>query len=251
MLRVSLLGIPIDPLTMQQAIVRLHEFLSGGVQHHVMTVNSEMLVESTRNPVFADVMKRTSLNLPDSQGVVWAAKWTGQTRAERVTGVDCVTTLLAGLSSDHPVFLLGAGEGIASRAAEVLRRNNPKLRIVGTYAGSPRAQDASDIIRRITATEPRLLLVAYGAPAQDLWIALHLKELPSVRVAIGVGGTFDFIAGKRTRAPTLLRSLGLEWLWRVIVEPRRIGRIANAVVVFPFLVLRYGKQTKQQTSPLP
>lgn len=241
MLRVSLLGIPIDPLTMQQAIVRLHEFLSGGVQHHVMTVNSEMLVESTRNPVFADVMKRTSLNLPDSQGVVWAAKWTGQTRAERVTGVDCVTTLLAGLSSDHPVFLLGAGEGVVEDAAKVLQQTNPQLRIAGTFAGSPAPEQAEDIVRRINAASPHLLLVAYGAPSQDLWIALHLNELSSVRVAMGVGGTFDFIAGKRARAPTLLRSLGLEWLWRVIVEPRRIMRIFNAVIVFPLLVIRHGR----------
>jgi N-acetylglucosaminyldiphosphoundecaprenol N-acetyl-beta-D-mannosaminyltransferase len=97
-------------------------------------------------------------------------------------------------------------------------------------------------VKRIESARPHILLVAFGAPAQDMWIATHLKSLPTVRIAMGVGGTFDFLAGDVRRAPLALRILGLEWLWRLILEPWRWKRIWTAVVTFPWLVLRYGKE---------
>ena len=114
---------------------------------------------------------------------------------------------------------------------------NTSLRIAGTFSGSPRDEDAEEIIGKIREAKPHLLLAAFGAPEQDLWISEHLKKLPSVRVAMGVGGTFDFLAGKRRRAPKWMRSIGLEWFYRLLREPKRIKRIFNAVVVFPMLVL--------------
>lgn len=239
--QVHLLGVRIDAVTSGEAIARIRSFLSRGGQHHVMTPNSEMLVETSKNESFKNVLNRSALNIPDSAGLLWAARHTGQHLPERVTGVDTVEKLCAELDGSHPVFLLGAGEGIAERAADVLKKRNPHLNIVGTYAGSPRAADAADIISHINAVNPHLLLVAYGAPAQDEWIDRHLSELPSVRVAMGIGGTFDFIAGVQKRAPALFRSLHLEWLWRVIREPKRIGRILRAVVVFPFLIAKNGQ----------
>lgn len=238
MARVTLLGIPIDPLTMQEALNQLKAFLQSERPHHVMTVNSEMLVESTKNPKFRKVMQQTSLNLPDSHGVVWAAIKTGQQISERVAGVDCVSRLCEELTDDTPVFLLGAGEGISEKAANVLKAKNPHLNIVGAFAGSPSKEAANDIVSRINSARPTFLLVAYGAPKQDLWIHEYLPGLPSVRVAMGVGGTFDFLAGNKKRAPQWMRALGAEWLWRLVLEPRRIGRIVNAVVVFPWLVIR-------------
>ncbi len=233
MSRVFLLGVPLDAVTRQEAVHRLLQYVTEAVQRHVMTPNSEMLVEATRNPSFHAVLQRSSLNLPDSQGVVWFGHL-----PERVTGVDTIIELCAQLTEEHPIFLLGAGEGIAERAAEMLQQRNPHLRIVGTFAGSPREEDASGIIERINVAQPHLLLVAYGAPQQDLWIAKYLPQLPSVRVAMGVGGTFDFLAGKAKRAPRIFQILGLEWLWRLFLEPKRWKRIFSAVVVFPFLVVR-------------
>ena len=238
MSRIHLLGIPLDPLTGRQAIDVLQSFLRSTTQHHVTTPNNEMLVEAQRNRMFAEVLRQSSLNLPDSTGLLLAAKWTGQHLPKRVTGVDTVTELCGELSSDSPVFLLGGREGVAEQAAAVLRANNPQLTIVGTFAGSPREEEAEAILRHINAVQPHLLLVAYGAPAQDLWIARHLRELPSVRVAMGIGGTLDFLAGAQTRAPVLLRRLGLEWFWRLICDPKRFPRIWRAVVVFPLLVAR-------------
>ena len=240
--RVFLLGVPVDPVTRVEALTALRQFLKEEFQHHVMTPNSEMLVAAVRNPAFHDVLCKSALNIPDSVGLLHMARLTGQNLPERVTGVDTVMALCATLDDQHPVFLLGAGKGVAERAAKELQTRNPHLKIAGTFAGSPLDADAPAIIERINASGAHLLLVAYGAPAQDLWIARHLNQLKTVRVAMGVGGTFDFLAGNIRRAPTVFRRLGVEWLWRLMKQPRRIGRILNAVIVFPLMVLRFGRR---------
>ncbi len=239
---VTLLGVTIDAVTVPQALGRLREFLASGTAHHVVTPNNEMLVASVRNPAFRAVLNAAALRLPDSTGLLLAAGCTGQRLAGRVTGVDTVTTLCATLDSDTPVFLLGAQPGVAERAAAAIQATNPRLTIAGTHAGSPKPEDAAAIIAKINDSGARLLLVAFGAPAQDLWIAEHLSALSSVRVAMGVGGTFDFLAGERSRAPSILRRFGLEWVWRLLQQPSRWKRIWTAVITFPLLVLRYGKR---------
>ena len=226
---------------MADALARLRALLQDGGHHHVMTPNSEMLVAAARDPSFREILNATSLNLPDGVGLLWMARWRGQRLPQRVAGVDVVTRLLADLDEHCGVFLLGAAPGIADRAAAEVRRRNPRLRIVGTYGGSPHDADAQDIIVRIRAAAPALLLVAYGAPAQDRWIRRHLHQLPSVRVAMGVGGTFDFLAGVQRRAPALLRTMGLEWAWRLAREPQRWKRILTATVVFPWMVMTRGE----------
>lgn len=238
MSRITLLGIPIDAITRAHALERLHAMLQSDKQHHVMTPNSEMLVAAQNNGAFKRVLERSDLNLPDSQGIVAMGAYTGQLVPERVTGVDTVTALCASLTEADTVFLLGAAPGVAEQAAVSLLSKNPHLRIVGTFAGSPTDDDAPGIIEQINAVQPRILFVAYGAPQQDLWIAAHLQDLPSVRIAMGVGGTFDFLAGTKKRAPVFLQRLGLEWFYRLIREPRRLPRILNAVLVFPWLVIR-------------
>lgn len=241
--KVFLLGVPLDPLTLNQAIERIRSFLKEPRFHHVVTPNSEMLVEASRNATFHSVLVAADLHLPDSVGLVKMAKRTGQHLPERVTGVDTVQRLLVDLPSEHGVFLLGAAPGVAEVAAKKLREKNPHLRIVGTFSGSPRMEEAPEILRTINAADPHLFLVAFGSPAQDLWIDRYKADLHGVRVAMGVGGTFDFLAGNVQRAPRIFRSMGLEWLWRLIQEPRRIKRIWNAVVIFPWLVFsRRGKK---------
>jgi N-acetylglucosaminyldiphosphoundecaprenol N-acetyl-beta-D-mannosaminyltransferase len=237
MKRVTILGIPVDAVTRTEAIKRLLSMIGGPGFHHVMTPNSEMLVEASRNPVFRDLLNRTDLNFPDSAGLLWAARYTGQYLPERVTGVDTVTDLCTQLPTHHPVFLLGAWGKTAEKAARKLQEKNPRLTVVGTHSGSPKDEDADEIVRKINDSEAQILFVAFGAPKQDLWVDKHRHQLPNIRLAMGVGGTFDFIAGIHKRAPLWMQKLGLEWLWRLIREPQRIGRIINAVVVFPLKVI--------------
>lgn len=240
--RVALLGIPIDAVTADQAVAALFSFLEQQDCVQVMTPNSEMLVEAIHNKQFRAVLQSAALNIPDSAGLLYASRWTHQRLPARVTGVDTVTSFCKKLTNEHSVFLLGSAPGIAARAAHELQKENISLRIVGTYAGSTSSDDAGDIIKKINDSGAHVLLVAYGAPKQDLWIHEHLHEFTTVRLAIGVGGTFDFLSGKVKRAPKLLRSIGLEWTWRLLLQPSRIKRIFNAVVVFPLLILRYGKR---------
>ncbi len=211
--------------------------LASDRQSHVATPNSEMLVEASHNAALRSILQSTALNIPDSAGLLFVARMKGEKLPERVTGVDTVRDFCAALASDIPVFLLGGAPGIAERAADALRAINPHLSIAGTYAGSPSDVEAPAILKRINASGAKLLLVAYGVPSQETWIARHLSSLPAVRVAIGVGGTFDFLAGAVMRAPFLLRNLHLEWAWRLLLQPWRIKRILRAVIVFPWLAL--------------
>lgn len=235
--RVVLLGVPIDPVTRDSAISVLSSMLSDGGKHHVCTPNNEMLVEASRNSTFRSVLQSSELNLPDSTGLLWAAAHTKQHLPQRVTGVDTVERLCASLSEDHPVFFLGGRKGVGQKAAQTLQTKNPRLQIAGVYEGSPSEDDAPGIIKKINDSGAHLLLVAYGAPAQELWINQHLLNLTSVRVAIGIGGTFDFLSGSIKRAPAFMRNIGLEWFWRLLLQPSRIGRIFTAVVHFPVLVV--------------
>lgn len=150
--------------------------------------------------------------------------------------MDTVEKLLLTLSAEHPVFLLGGRNGVGVRAATKLKTENGKLTIT-TFEGSPSKEEAPEIIRRINESGAHLLLVAYGAPVQDVWIHQHLSMLTTVRVAMGVGGTFDFLAGTICRAPRWMQQAGMEWLWRLVLQPQRIGRIFTATVRFPLAVL--------------
>ncbi len=239
----EILGVPIDTLTQHEALQEIASFFTREGKFHVATPNPEMLVEAKRNPAFREILQKTQLNLPDGIGIVWAVRrqerQKGQ-RGERVTGTDTMQALCSSTARICPperVFLLGAAPGVAPQAATVLMERNRQLKIVGTYAGSPKKEEEEDIVRRINESSPTLLFVAYGAPLQDLWIARNLPKLRTVKVAMSVGGAFDFIVGKQKRAPQVLRSMGLEWLYRLIREPRRIKRIWRAVVVFPLLIL--------------
>lgn len=234
--RIHILGVPVDPLTRVQVIECIRSMLNERAFHHVMTPNSEMLVEASKNPPFRELLNRTDLNIADSSGMLWAARRTGQKLPERVTGVDTVMELCRTLPAEYPVFLLGAWGDTAAKAADALKKDNPQLKIAGAFAGSPKDDDADGIVQRINESGARLLLVAYGAPKQDMWIDKHRDRLMHIRVAMGVGGTFDFIAGVHKRAPMLFQSLGIEWLWRVVREPKRFPRIWRAVVVFPWKV---------------
>lgn len=236
--RVTILGIPFDRLTLEEAITRLLQILAENLRQpfFVATPNPEMLLETLKNPEFKDVLQKTDLNIPDGAGIIFAAKVNGTPLKERVTGTDLMQHLCAKITPKTKVFLLGAADGVAERTKDKLL-SHKKINIVGTYSGSPDASNDQKLREIVNAAAPELLFVAYGAPKQELWLARNLPHLKSVKVAIGVGGAFDFISGIRKRAPLIFQKLALEWLYRLIQEPHRIKRIFNAVVIFPLLFL--------------
>lgn len=238
---VHLLGVPIHAVTMQEAVHYCNEAILSAHFRHVVTPNNEMLIEAQHNQQFFRVLQQADLLVPDSTGLLFGATLTGQQLKGRVRGVDLLENFCMQAPKQANIFLLGAGPGVAAKAAAVLVAKNPALQIVGTFSGSPKQKDAAEIIKCINDSGANVLFVAYGAPAQDMWIAKYAKDMPNVRLAMGIGGSFDFIAGTVRRAPRILRVVGLEWCWRLLLQPKRYKRIFNAVIIFPYLVMRYGK----------
>lgn len=228
---VKILGVRFDNVTMEQAVKKALAFAGHNQKRYICTPNPEMLLEAQKNRKFLRILNDSNLNVPDGFGIILASKYKKKPLKERVTGTDLMREIL--LKTDKKIFLLGAKESIAEETAKKF----PNARITGTFAGSPSPQDESKIRKLIDKSEAEILFVAYGAPAQELWIARNMNHLCTVRLSVGVGGAFDFLAGKVKRAPKLMRETGLEWLYRLIKEPRRIRRIYNAVVRFPLKVI--------------
>jgi N-acetylglucosaminyldiphosphoundecaprenol N-acetyl-beta-D-mannosaminyltransferase len=247
---IRILGVRIDNITPGDALDRISGMALSGIPHHVMTVNPEFIMMAKKDPLFGSVLEKAALCLADGIGIVAAARLMRKPIGGRITGSDTIPALAAiAARKGISIFLLGAAPGVAERASETLRRANPGLNIVGTYSGSPRPEEEDGICRMIENVRPQILLVAFGAPGQDLWIA-RTQERLRIPVAIGVGGTFDFIAGVVKRAPRWMQSLGLEWFYRLIREPRRwrrmlaLPRFASAVIqriLSPETTETYGK----------
>lgn len=234
---VSILGVRIHDVNYDQTLKILQEMALSGHPHHIMTVNPEFIMLAKKDEEFRRTLEHADLIIPDGVGIVLAAKILGTPIKERVTGVDTVMKLAhaagdLGLS----IFLLGAAPGVAEKTAVILQQASPGLTIAGTYSGSPRPEEENTICSIIEKVRPHILLVAYGPPKQDLWIARTQSRL-KIPVAIGVGGTFDFIAGIAQRAPRWMQRIGLEWLYRLIREPRRWRRQLT-LPMFAFAVLK-------------
>lgn len=234
-----ILDIPVHAVTADQVVAFVEGRVAGGRPHQLVTVNPEFVMTARHDAVFRRVLQRAALAFPDGAGLLWAARFLGQPALpERVPGVEIVERL-AGLSHQkgYPLYFLGAAPGVAEQAVARLRERYPQLVVAGIYAGSPRAEDEDAIVERIRAARPAILFVAYGHPRQDKWIARNLLRL-EVPASLGVGGAFDFIAGKARRAPAWVRRLNLEWLHRLLLQPWRWRRIWNAVPRFVWAVVR-------------
>jgi N-acetylglucosaminyldiphosphoundecaprenol N-acetyl-beta-D-mannosaminyltransferase len=213
--------------TIDQITTWIESPVAGALCRQVCTVNPEFIIDAHRDPAFANVLRRADLRVPDGVGVLWAARRNGVRLAERVTGSDGIYRLCEQAARrGWRVYFLGAAAGVAERAAWALQQRYPTLNVSGVYSGSPAEQEWPVIQQRLAEAQPDLLFVAYGHPRQDLWIDRHRHHLPA-RVAIGVGGAFDFVAGVRQRAPAWLQRLGLEWLHRLLHEPWRWRRMVK------------------------
>lgn len=232
------MGVPFDSMTIDEALALTMEKLQA---HHgkffIATPNPEMLLETRKNESFLNLLRQTDLNIPDGFGIMLAAYLSGKKLKQRITGTDFMQTICQKAPSGTKIFLLGAGPGVAEKNKEVLEKQYPQIKVTGTYAGSPAHEEAEKIIERINSSQAQLLFVAFGAPKQEMWLAQNLRHLHTIKVAMGVGGAFDFIAGVIKRAPIWMRKAGMEWLYRLFKQPQRIGRIFNATIKFPVVLL--------------
>jgi exopolysaccharide biosynthesis WecB/TagA/CpsF family protein len=240
--RIQVLGLPVDKLNYEQWLGLIDKWVKTGRRvHHICTVNPEFMVIAQADPLFATILKRADLCIADGVGLLWAAKHLKTPLPERLTGSDG-TILIAreAAKKGWKLFFLGAAEGVAEEAANVLIQEFPGLQIVGAYAGSPAPEEEAALVDMVNQSGADILLVAYGAPKQDKWIARNMPRL-KVKMAMGVGGSFDFIAGRVPRAPEKMQQYGLEWLYRLYKEPWRIWRMMR-LPRFVMLVLMRGEK---------
>ncbi|HEY3193752.1 MAG TPA: WecB/TagA/CpsF family glycosyltransferase [Candidatus Dormibacteraeota bacterium] len=235
-MQARVLGVRVDCIDMAAAMARIEALVDAGGNHVVATVNPEFVMRARQDREFARVLESADLCLADGIGVVWAARRQGCTLDGPVTGVDLIPPLAALCARRHfALFLLGAAPGVADDLAGRLRSDHPGLE-VAAYAGSPAAASDAQTLRLIEAARPKVLLVAYGAPNQELWID-RLKERLDVAVSIGVGGAFDYLTGRIPRAPMWMRRAGIEWVFRLGRQPWRVRRMA-VLPAFAVQVLR-------------
>lgn len=237
----DILGVRVDDVTYVDALARVETFLRGDRCRQVATVNPEFVVMAQKDATFRDVLNRSALNVPDGVGLLWAARRLGHPLRERVTGQEMVGRISASAARcGNPIFLLGAREGVAERAAAALALQHRGLMIAGCYAGSPRREEEEGILARVNGSGARVLFVAYGPPRQEMWIARNAPRL-KVGVAMGVGGTFDTLAGLVPRAPRWVRQAGFEWTFRLLREPRRFRRQLS-IPYFMWLIVTRGRK---------
>ena len=223
--RHPILGVGVHDVTEDEAVALVGRFLQEGRPAQVVTVNPEFVMAAQQDAAFRETLNAADLAVPDGVGILWAGRLLGTPFRGRVAGVELTRRLAAlGAAHGYRLYLLGAAPGVAEAAAGRLQAEFPALRIAGTYAGAPAPEHDDDLVVRVRAAAPQVLLVAYGAPQQDLWLRRNLPRLGAV-VGLGVGGTLDYISGRVPRAPAWMRRLGLEWLYRLVRQPWRWRRM--------------------------
>lgn len=223
--RITILGVPVDAVSLDEALARIQEFLEQEAVHQVVTLNAEMVVLAQKDPDFRRVVQQAALVVPDGSGVRLGARILGYRLPERVAGIDLMQALCQRAARQGwRVYFLGAEPGVAKEAARRLQERYPGLVVVGTQQGYFNPASLPEVLARIRESRPEILFVALGAPKQELWLAEHLPFL-KVKVGMGVGGSLDVVAGRVKRAPRWMQRLGLEWLFRLLQEPARWRRV--------------------------
>ena len=237
----QILDVPFDALTMAEAVEKVMGFLADDKQHYICTPNPEIVMEAQHDKELMKILREADLVVPDGIGVVWASRYSEILLTERVAGYDLTQNIFSRIAGkNESVYFFGGAPGVASTAARQMKKVYPGLKIVGGHNGYFDAEEEKKIIADIKRLSPSILLVGLGAPKQEKWIYEHLEEV-GAKVAIGVGGSFDVMAGNVKRAPKLFRKLGLEWFYRLITQPtrwRRMMRLPN----FALTVLRKQKK---------
>lgn len=248
---VAILGVPIDTLSMERVIQTLDGYVAEGGFHQIATANVDFLTKSIYDEELREILSCCDLVLPDGMPLIWASQAMGIPLKERVTGADLVPQLVAlAATRGYRLFLLGAEEESSKRAAEWMEKNYPGVCIAGRY--SPEfcdldEMDHEEILRRIEIARPDILLVAFGNPKQEKWIAMHRRRL-NIPICIGIGASLDFLSGKVSRAPQWMQAAGIEWVHRLSQDPQRLAKryFYNAACVLRHLIPQLIATAKQK-----
>ncbi|MBR5152202.1 MAG: WecB/TagA/CpsF family glycosyltransferase [Clostridia bacterium] len=223
---VNILGVRVDKITAEDAVTRAEELLRTDGVSAIYTPNPEIVMAAYNNPEFLEILNKADLCTADGIGVVYASRMLKDPVPERVAGFDLTCSLLSRIAkTGEGVFLFGAKPGVAERAKENLEKTYPGLVVSGFRNGYFTPEDDDSIVEQINQSGAKLLLVCLGAPKQEQWIDAHRDRL-HVNLCMGVGGSLDVFAGEAKRAPKIFIQCNLEWLYRLLKQPKRIGRYA-------------------------
>ena len=234
-----ILGTKIDNITLSQGLEKAESFLGDGKQHYIVTPNPEIVLQAKRDGSYRAILNKADLSIPDGAGLIWASKalYGRKCLKERIAGVDFMYEFLRNVEGSTPhikVLLLGGRNGVAKKAVANLKKNFQNVKF---YALEDIDNARKDFfINKIY--KPDCVFVGLGAPRQEKWIYDNISKYPTVKIAMGVGGSFDFLSGRVRRAPIVFRTIGMEWFWRLVIQPWRARRIFNAAIFFPLAVLR-------------
>ncbi|MBI4363681.1 MAG: WecB/TagA/CpsF family glycosyltransferase [Candidatus Doudnabacteria bacterium] len=263
-MKVDIAGVFVDDMSKEETLEIIKEFVQSGKPHLIVTTYSEFVVFAQKDENYKKVLNSADLSLPDGIGILWAAKFLSlqpttynlltsllaiifnpkyirSVIREQVTGSHLIWDI-AGLASEkkYSLALVGGADSVAALTANELKKKFPDLKVNLVVSGN---QFDEQLVGEIAVSNSDILLIAYSPPRQETWLSENLQKL-NVKVAMGLGGTFDYIAKKRPKAPKIMHYMGLEWLWRLITQPYRVKRIWNAVPVFIFKVYKYKHGSK-------
>jgi len=253
--KINLFGYEFESSTMSEILQEIKTIVKENRKVHLHTVNVDHIVIAQRDCSFDNIIKNADLVVADGMPIVWLSKLKKRGIPERVTGIDLSKELCA-LSSTtgFKLFFLGAAEGVAAEAKKNMENIYPGVNIVGHYSPTPNEinneSSSLNIVHRINESGANILLVALGAPRQEFWISKYFDEL-NTNLNIGVGATLDFLANNVKRAPKWMQNSGLEWLFRIIQEPKRmIKRYIIQDFVFFKLAIKEVFQRKYESDKL-
>ncbi len=222
--RVELFGLRIDNLTLPESLDRIEELIRAGPTHQHVVVNVDKVVKSHRDPALRQAILECDMVNVDGQPVVWASRLLGQPLKERVAGIDLFQALIRRCAErGYRVYLLGAEQEVVADVVRVLQAREPKLVVAGWRNGYWAPAEEEQVAVAIRDARPDVLFVAISSPKKELFVN-RWKSTMQVPFVMGVGGTFDVVAGRVRRAPRWMQRVGLEWLFRLLQEPRRMWR---------------------------
>jgi N-acetylglucosaminyldiphosphoundecaprenol N-acetyl-beta-D-mannosaminyltransferase len=233
----DILGVKISKITKEELLSLAQTTIRERKRLKLFTVNNEFIVDAQANKDYREILNKSDISVADSTGVVWSARKLHNEKIERLPGADLFFDLLDLADKEkRNVFFFGGTKGVGELAKGKVEKRYPNIQIGVIDGVKISAEDESkSIIDKINETDPAVVFVALGSPKQEMWIENNLSKLKPA-IYVGVGGTLDFVSGKIKRAPQSIRGLGLEWLYRLIVQPSRAKRIYKAVVTFPLLI---------------
>ncbi len=269
--RYKILDIPINITTKKEVLNYILKTLKSKNTLFIATPNPEILLKTLKNFKYKKILQSADLNLPDGNGLIWAKYYLSKSKnlknpliltlfgifslftfifhkkdenipfSTPIHGSDITQEILKSPNfKDYPLFLLGNKNGLKSNISEltkkIIQKKYPDIQIAGNYDTT---SEDSLTIQKINQSKAKILLVGFGAPNQEIWISKNLSKLKNIQIAIGIGGTFDFICNIIPRAPKFIRKIGLEWLYRLYKQPKRIKRILNATVKFPYKIIKH------------